>query len=136
MLRWLNFSLAVVGILIAAVSTASAQSFIGTWQTQWTDPPDPPKNSRIIVMADDEQGKLDGTIIGKGWNGLMYGTLSSDGRTWKGNTCVPDGEWKCVHGPFEITLNPDNKSFKGTWDQVGRPNQTGTKRTWMGTKVP
>lgn len=68
---------------------------------------------------------VDGVVEAKGANGVMYGTLSIDGKTWSGNWYNPDG----VQGTFSFTLK-DDKTFTGTYTQ----NKTTGNFVWNGNK--
>lgn len=108
--------------------------FVGTWQTTWTphynNPGDASKVSAPVTITADtgDPNALDGAVqVSKGPNGVMYGTVSLDGRvwTWKGNWWNNDGKY----GSFNFKLTaPD--SFTGTY----RINGLDKDFDWHGSK--
>src|SRR2546428_12305055 len=105
-----------------------ANPFVGTWQTTWTATDGRTPSAPVTIKADaSNPNSLDGAVEVPGPNGTMYGSLSSDGRTWSGNWWNPDG----IHGTFTFTLKEqDNKNFTGSYTQVGAPDSY----DWHGEK--
>ena len=94
---------------------APPSAFIGTWQTTWKTTDGRTVSAPVTVRADTGNANgLDGMVEVTGPNGLMYGTLSADGKTWSGNWWNNDG----IHGTFTFTLK-DNKTFTGSYAQSG-----------------
>lgn len=107
------------GAHASAPAPAPGPSFVGTWPTTWTTTDGRTVSAPISVKVDtDDPNALDGVVEVKGPNGVMYGTLSSNGnaRTWAGNWWNPDG----VHGSFTFTLaDKTSKNFTGSYRVAG-----------------
>lgn len=107
-------------------SPVPASPFVGTWQTTWKATDGRTPSAPVTIRADSSNpNALDGAVEVPGPNGTMYGTLSSDGKTWSGNWWNPDG----IHGTFTFTLK-DNKNFTGSYTQSGAPDSY----DWHGNK--
>ena len=102
-----------------APAAAPASGFVGSWPTTWTTTDGRTVSAPILVKVDtDNPNALDGAVEVKGPNGVMYGTLSSDGKasTWAGNWWDTDG----VHGSFTFTLaDRTSKNFTGSYRVAG-----------------
>ena len=100
-------------------AAAPSSAFVGTWPTTWTTTDGRIVSAPITVETDTgDANALDGVVEVKGANGVMYGTLSSDGKawTWSGNWWNPDG----VHGGFTFTLaDKASKNFTGSYRVAG-----------------
>ena len=107
--------------------------FVGTWQTTWTPhyngPNDKSTVSAPVTIKVDagDANALDGAVEAKGPNGIMYGTVSLDGRvwTWKGNWWNNDGKY----GSFTFKLTAPN-AFTGSYKIAG----SNTEYDWHGSK--
>lgn len=103
----------------------AASAFNGTWQTTWKNPDGTPGSGPVKVKADSEPNALDGVTEMKGPDGVLYGTLSTDTKTWSGNWWNSKGE----KGTFTFTLK-GTKSFEGTYTMEG----TAGTFSWNGTR--
>ena len=105
---------------------AAASAYIGTWQTTWKAADGRTVKGPMVVKADSGNANaLDGVVVVKGADGAMYGTLSSDGKTWSGDWWNQDGQ----KGTFTFTLR-DNKNFTGSYTIAG----TTGNFDWHGNK--
>lgn len=99
----------------AATPAVAASAYTGTWQTTWKAADGREVSAPIMVKADSENANaLDGVVIAKGADGAMYGTISSDGKTWSGDWWNQDGQ----RGTFTFTLR-DSKNFTGSYTIAG-----------------
>ncbi|MGH9903658.1 MAG: hypothetical protein ACRD68_17765 [Pyrinomonadaceae bacterium] len=109
-----------------AATPAAATPFVGAWRTTWKNADGSTASAPVAVKADSvETRALDGVIEMNGPNGAMYGSLSSDGKTWSGDWWNSKGE----KGTFTFTLK-GNKSFEGSYTLAGATGDF----SWSGTK--
>jgi len=146
-------------ILTASASFAQAQSaFVGTWDVNWLDPqsnctpkgpaPAPVKEtadcSGRLVLKYDQQGtgltglkahgaEIEGYWEVKGTDGLLHGTLSSDGTTLTGKYYILAGTPRV--GDFQFKLAAGNaKRFDGWYKKNYDPAQKDKQIDWWGVK--
>jgi hypothetical protein len=125
--------LVLTGVSGALTSTKSltstspaASPFAGTWQTTWKNADGSSGAAHVVVKADSlEPNSLDGTMEMKGPNGVMYGAVSAEGKTWSGNWWSSKAE----KGTFTFTLK-QNRNFEGSYTLDG----TTGSFNWNGTK--
>ena len=107
------------GAHASSPAAAPSSAFVGTWPTTWTTTDGRTVSAPITVETDTgDANALDGVVEVNGANGVMYGTLSSDGKasTWTGNWWNTDG----VHGSFTFTLaDKTGKNFTGSYRVAG-----------------
>jgi hypothetical protein len=109
-----------------ATTPTVATAFVGTWQTTWKNPDGSTGTAPVIVRSDlSEANALDGVTETKGPNGVLYGSLSADGKTWSGDWWNSKGE----KGTFTFTLK-GRRSFNGSYTLEG----TSGDFTWNGRK--
>lgn len=117
-------------LLRGAMASAPVSPFVGTWSTQWKVREQPAPDARANVRFAVDLGNpnsLDGAVEVKGPNGVMYGTLSSDGKTLEGHWWNPGS----VYGNFTFKLDTTGKSFTGTYTVAG----SDTTYKWTGSKL-
>jgi hypothetical protein len=104
----------------------AASAFAGTWQTTWKNADESSGWAPVTIKADSQDANaLDGVIEMKGPNGVMYGKLSTDSKTYAGDWWNSKGE----KGTFTFTLK-GTKSFEGSYTLEGTPGNF----IWNGTK--
>ncbi|HMF55803.1 MAG TPA: hypothetical protein VK619_05555 [Pyrinomonadaceae bacterium] len=103
-----------------------AATFIGTWRTTWKNVDGHTGSAPVTVKADSTNANaLDGFVETEGPNGVMYGMLSADRKTWSGDWWNSKGE----KGTFTFTLT-GNRSFDGSYTIEG----TAGSFSWSGTR--
>lgn len=109
-----------------AATTPANPAWAGTWNTTWKSTDGRDVSGVVLIKFEPGSAKdLDGTVEAKGANGVMYGSLSTDGKTWS-------GDWFFANvgkGTFTFTLKANNK-FEGTYTQTGVAGNF----VWNGTK--
>jgi hypothetical protein len=111
---------------LATSPAVAAASYLGTWQTTWKNADGTTGSAPVSVKADSPGStSLDGVVEMKGPNGVMYGSLSSDGKTWSGDWWNSKGE----KGTFTFTLK-GNRAFDGSYTLSGATGNF----SWNGTK--
>jgi hypothetical protein len=108
-----------------------ANSFVGTWNTEWLSYDNNVKGSATLTVSESFLSQPSGQVLNGMWDapnarpGTLHGTLTGD--TW-------EGEWwysPTERGTFTFRLI-DDKSFEGSYNAV---NRTAPKDPfWNGTR--
>jgi len=121
-----GFAGSSISINRTAAMPSVAAPFVGTWQTTWKNPDGTMASAPVTVTADStEAGALDGVVEMKGPNGVLFGTVSSDGKKWSGEWWNSRGE----KGTFAFTLK-GTKNFDGSYTLTGTTGDF----SWNGSK--
>lgn len=98
-----------------ALESKSSSGFGGTWTSNWGDMMFTQSGSKVSGTYEHLGGKIEGTVEGDGQ--LHFTWTQTNG-----------------HGIGVIKIDPDGKTFSGTWNYTDDSGTVGSGGTWTGTR--